>query len=312
LKKQELIESGKSENIKSETKKDEEQKTVDSNQEKKEEKLETCPQVDMVTDLVKQISFVDLLKTYVGIDYYQKPLLHDEVEEGLWLKRPLDERLIESAVLDVQYLHPLYEALKKKISELKNEAEMNEYIYQYSNLWLHAYRKHNIKSSFCRTTFIDIALDHKSTLNCIMRVVRTPSPEVMKVIIGAKGRNIISIKNLNLDCYIFTAGQRGPKEYLFIMGKKERVEEIYKLLPNFLYEMFSDAMDIFVMFKHEGGYSRKVSTKSGATIIKGETCGDMTKFSIIGTEEQVQVAIEMINKRLDILGKFLQSLVLQL
>lgn len=250
----------------------------------------------------EQISFVALVKEFCGIEYREKQQLHQVVEDGMWLKRPFNPDLLQSAVYDIQYMYPAYEEILKRLNKLKEKDNVYEKIYQLSNLWIHAFRKHQIKSSFCRTTFVDIRLPRKhKSINYMLRVIRIPTIEMMKLIVGQKGKSIIQLKNQFSDLFIFNAGQRGPKDFLFLMGDEKRINECTQLLPSFVYEMYINPSECHLL--SQKGYGKVIENKTGAVVFMSEdpTQKDRVKLSLIGkNEDSVQQSIELVNARLHI------------
>eukprot|EP01080_Neovahlkampfia_damariscottae_P010351 gene10351-2765_t len=177
------------------------------------------------------ISLVELLKEYCDIDYSEKKKLpHIELQDSsTWEKRPLDKILLESSCKDVLYLIPLFKNLKWRIDDFEYEdIGFFQKIIEYSTIWSRSFTHHDLKIKDDKITFIDEIYSKESKY--VLRCFRSPSVDLIKVIIGSKYKNIFEYQE-KFDSYFFSTGIREPKTMFFFMGETKNVEDFTEFIP---------------------------------------------------------------------------------
>jgi len=235
------------------------------------------------------ISLVELLKEYCEIDYSEKKKLpHVEMQDGsTWEKRPLEKTLLESSMKDVLYLIPLFNKLKIKLNEISTiEENLMSKIVVLSSLWSNSLIHHELEIKENKLTFIDEFYSNESKYS--MRCFRSPSVDLIKVIIGAKYKNVPEYQ-LKFDSYFFSTGIREPKDMFFFMGETKNIQDFTDMIPekHENYRILNSQIDF--MFKKNFLKNLRIESNCSIGLFTNDIIdGKYNELKIFGKEKNIE------------------------
>jgi len=76
------------------------------------------------------------------VQKYCNKTINKKYQNSNWIKRPLTKPQIEYAITDVEYLHEIYRAQKKALSEMKREEVFRNFMFKKLNNHIHKVKTH--------------------------------------------------------------------------------------------------------------------------------------------------------------------------